>query len=124
MLISDLGIAAAKKRGDEVRFSRAGRRTINKLVDYITWILVAGALGEAFGNPFGIPLLPALTLLVVYGFEINSCYHNYFESKGKKVNVDFFSIFRNRVDTIEIHEPGKKRRSVKIQSSSSSDSYL
>jgi hypothetical protein len=37
--------------------------------------------------PFEIPLLSGLVLLVVYGFEINSCFCNYFEGRGKKVKV-------------------------------------
>ena len=37
LIIVDLrfGIAASKKRGERIRFSRAGRRTINKMVDYL-----------------------------------------------------------------------------------------
>ena len=74
LIIVDLrfGIAAARKRGEKIRFSRAGRRTINKMVDYLCWILLAGAIGKAFGIPFDIPLLPSIVLLVIYGFEINS----------------------------------------------------
>ena len=59
------GIEAAKFRKEKIRKSRAGRRTINKMVDYLCWILLAGALDKAFGIPFDIPLLPALVLLVV-----------------------------------------------------------
>ena len=72
LIIVDLrfGIAASKKRGERIRFSRAGRRTINKMVDYLCWILLAGAIGKTFGEPFDIPLLPSIVLLVIYGFEI------------------------------------------------------
>ena len=84
LIFADLrfGIAAAKKRGEKIRISRAGRRTINKIVDYLCWILVAGAMGKAFGIPFNIPVLPAITLLVVCGLEINSVFMNYFEARG------------------------------------------
>ena len=99
LIIADLrfGIAAAKKRGEQIRFSRAGRRTINKIVDYLCWILLAGAIGKAFGLPFDIPILPAIVLLVIYGFEINSCYGNYFEAHGKKVKVNIFKYFSKRL---------------------------
>jgi len=109
LILADLrfGIRAARVRGEAIRLSRAWRRTINKLVDYTCWIFLAGALDKAFGVPFSIPLLPALVLLVVYGIEVNSCFHNYFESIGKKVSVDFFSIFRKKTDIIEIQENGK-----------------
>lgn len=103
LIIADLrfGISAAKKRGEQIRFSRAGRRTINKTVDYLCWILLAGAIGKAFGIPFDIPILPASVLLVIYGFEINSCYGNYFEAHGKKVKINIFKYFSKKADIIE-----------------------
>jgi uncharacterized membrane protein YfcA len=109
LVLADLrfGIRAARYRGEKIRVSRAGRRTINKLVDYTCWIFMAGAIDKAFGAPFGIPILPALTMLAVYGFEVNSCFHNYFEAKGKDVKIDFFGIFRKKMDIIEVQEKTK-----------------
>lgn len=106
LILVDLrfGIAAAKMRGEMVRFSRAGRRTVNKAVDYVCWILLAGAFGKAFGIPFDIPLLPAIVLIVVFGFEINSCFNNYFEAHGKKFKLNIFSFLSKKVDLIEIEE--------------------
>ena len=106
LIIADLrfGIAAAKKRGEQIRFSRAGRRTINKIVDYLCWILLAGAIGKAFGLPFDLPILPAIVLLVIYGFEINSCYGNYFEAHGKKVKINIFKYFSKKADIIDVEE--------------------
>ena len=110
LIIVDLrfGIAASKKRGERIRFSRAGRRTINKMVDYLCWILLAGAIGKTFGEPFDIPLLPSIVLLVIYGFEINSCYGNYFEAHGRHVKVDIFKFFRRKSDIIDIEEKTEK----------------
>lgn len=106
LIFADLrfGIAAAKKRGEKIRISRAGRRTINKIVDYLCWILVAGAMGKAFGIPFNIPVLPAITLLVVCGLEINSVFMNYFEARGKKVKVNIFKYFAKKTDIIDVEE--------------------
>lgn len=106
LIIADLrfGITAAKKRGEQIRFSRAGRRTINKIVDYLCWILLAGAIGKTFGTSLDMPILPAMVLLVIYGFEINSCYGNYFESRGKKVKVNIFKYFSKKTDIIETEE--------------------
>jgi uncharacterized membrane protein YfcA len=105
LIIADLrfGVRAAKARGEKIRFSRAGRRTINKLVDYACWVFLAAALDKAF-LPFSIPLLPGLVLLAVYGFEVNSCYSNYFEARGKKVKIDILKLFRKKMDIIEIKE--------------------
>ena len=43
LIIADFkfGIEASKKRGETIRKSRAIRRTVNKMIDYICWILVA-----------------------------------------------------------------------------------
>ncbi len=95
------GIDAARHRGEPIRKSRAVRRTFNKIIDYLCWILVATSFGEAFGTPFGIPILPALVLLVVYGCEINSCFNNYFEAHGSRFRVDIFKWLRRRTDIIE-----------------------
>jgi hypothetical protein len=108
LIVVDLrfGVRAAKVRGETVRFSSAGRRTMNKFVDYICWIFLAAAINKAFIQ-FDIPLLPGLVLLVIYGLEINSCFSNYFESRGKKIKVDFLGIFRKKVDIIEVKEEEK-----------------
>lgn len=98
------GIRAAKVRGEVIRTSRAIRRTINKMVDYVCWILLAGVLGEAFGEPFSIPLLPLVVLLVIFGCEINSCFSNYFESRGEKIKVNIFKLFRSKAEIIEPEE--------------------
>lgn len=109
LILADLrfGIEAAKKRGEIIRLSRAGRRTINKMVDYLCWVLLAGAIGKAFAIPFDMPILPAAVLLVIYGFEINSCYGNYFESRGKKIKINIFKFFSKKADIIEIEEKEK-----------------
>jgi hypothetical protein len=78
--------------------SRAIRRSANKIIDYLCWILVATSFGEAFGTPFGIPILPALVLLVVYGCEINSCFNNYFEARGSKLRINIFKWLKNKSD--------------------------
>lgn len=100
LILVDLrfGISAAKQRGEQVRISRAARRTINKLVDYICWISVAWVLGGSFGKVFDIPLLAAIIMLVVCAVEVSSIFDNFFEARGinKKFNVFKFvsKIFR------------------------------
>lgn len=91
LIIGDLrfGVMASRRRGEKIRHSRAARRTINKLVDYICWISIAWVLGGSFGRVFGIPLLPAIVMLVVCIIEISSIVNNYLEYKGlnKRLNV-------------------------------------
>ena len=88
LIIADFkfGIEASKKRGETIRKSRAIRRTVNKMIDYICWILVATSFGAAFGQPFDIPILPAVVL---------------FESRGSKFRINIFKWFKNKADIIE-----------------------
>lgn len=90
---SRFGIAAARKRGETIRTSRKWRRAINKLVDYVCWVTLAGLFGQAYGEILGIPILSALFLLIVYGVEISSCFNNYFEYKGIKKRINIFKLF-------------------------------
>ncbi|MBR2030639.1 MAG: phage holin family protein [Alistipes sp.] len=91
LIVADtrFGVEASVKRGETFRPSRMMRRMINKFVDYICWITLAGVVGNAFGTVLGIPILSALILLIVYGIELTSCFNNYFEFKGvnKKINI-------------------------------------
>ena len=91
LIVADtrFGVEASIKRGETFRPSRMMRRMINKFVDYICWITLAGVIGNPFGTVLGIPILSAIILLVVYGIEITSCFNNYFEFKGinKKINI-------------------------------------
>lgn len=86
---SRFGTLAAIKRGEKIRKSRKWRRAINKMVDYICWITLAGFIGQTFGASFHIPLLSIIMLCIVYGIELTSIFNNYFEYKGinKKFNA-------------------------------------
>lgn len=111
LVLADLkfGIDAARHRGEVIRKSRAVRRSINKVIDYLCWILVATSFGQAFGTPFGIPVLPAIVLLVVYGCEINSCFNNYFEAHGSRLRINIFKWFKSKNDIIVPDEPTGKQ---------------
>jgi hypothetical protein len=90
---SRFGIEAAKKRGETIRQSRKWRRAINKLVDYICWISLAGVFSNAYSEVLGVPMLSAIVMLVVYAIEIVSCFNNYFEFKGINIRLSFSTIF-------------------------------
>lgn len=94
LIIADLnfGIKAARKRGDVIRRSKAIRRSINKLVDYICWIAIAWVLGVSFSSPFNIPLLPLIVIAFVYGIELQSIVDNYLEYKGVKKRLSLFKL--------------------------------
>lgn len=91
LVLTDLrfGIKAARCRGEKIRVSRAWRRTINKMIDYLCWVTVAEVCSRTFGVSLGAPIVSLGALLIIYGIEINSCFNNYFEYKGirKKLNL-------------------------------------
>ena len=107
---SRFGIKASKKRGEKVRPSRMWRRAINKLVDYICWVTLAGMIGQTFGTRLGVPLLSVIMLCIVYGIELTSIFNNYFEYKGvaKKFNsLKFFSKIFNKPEIEDCIEDKK-----------------
>lgn len=110
LTIADLrfGISAARRRKEQVKWSRAIRRTFNKITSYAIWIILAYTFGQAFGMPFGIELLPLIMLLVIYGVELESIYANYFASRGKNLKINVFKFFSKKTDIIEIEDSKTK----------------
>lgn len=100
LIIADtkFGTEAAQKRGEKIRVSRLWRRAINKLVDYICWITLAGMFGQTFGGFLGVPALSMVIILVIYAIELTSCFNNYFEFKGIKKKINLFNLFgKNKI---------------------------
>lgn len=83
---------AAKKRGEKIRFSRAIRRTINKMVDYLCWVTLAEVCSMTFEITIGVPVISMGMLFIIYGIEINSCVNNYLEYKGIKKKFNFYKL--------------------------------
>ena len=116
LVLCDLnfGVAAAKRRKKDaikagreyepVRFSRAGRRTLNKVTDYVCWVTLAGLFGQAFGQILGIPALAAIILLVIYALELSSCFSNYFAARGINKRVNLWGFFSKKLDIIEVED--------------------
>lgn len=106
LTLADLkfGIAASKYRKEDVKKSKAVRRTLDKISSYILWVILAYTFGQAFTLPFGIDLLPMLMLLIIYGVELESIYVNYFASKGRNVKVNILKYFSRKADIIEIDD--------------------
>ena len=90
---SRFGIQASRKRGEAIRTSRAVRRAINKLVDYICWVTLAGMIGQTFGTAFHIQLLSIIVLCIVYSIELTSIFNNYFFYKGIKKKFNGWKFF-------------------------------
>lgn len=107
LIVADLrwGIAKVKynnsiavqkgEKQQEIRTSWAIRRSVNKFMDYLLWITIAGLLGQSFGNLLGIPTLSLITLVFVYYTELNSCFNNYYASKGLPANFNIIQAVKN-----------------------------
>ena len=82
LIMADLrfGILAARKRGEQIRGSRMRRRTMNKMLDYVTWIFVAYICRHSFG--------------VVLGSVIN----NYAEYRGYGKILNLWKLIIGRHD--------------------------
>lgn len=98
------GVLAAKKRGENVRFSRAIKRTGNKMVDYTCWLLLSWALGLAFKEFIESDFIPHIVLAVIFGIEIESCFSNYFEIKGKRLKINIIDFLTKKTNIIEIED--------------------
>ena len=88
------GIRESKYVGTPIRISRACRRTINKFIDYILYILMGAFLGKALGSPFGFdPMIVASVVMVLcYGFEIDSIYGHICVLHGIKNRISIWRI--------------------------------
>ena len=51
------GVKAAIARGEEIRPSRAVRRTINKMVDYLCWVTLAEVCTMTFDGTLVVPVV-------------------------------------------------------------------
>lgn len=94
LVLADLrfGIKAARKRRETIRTSRAWRRTINKMVDYLCWVSVAEMCSRTFGVSLGAPVVSLAVLFIIYGIELSSCVNNYLEYKGARKKFNFFRL--------------------------------
>ena len=106
LILGDLrfGIAAAKKRGERIRPSRAVRRSINKLVDYICWLSIATVCGINFGTIFDVPLLSVIIMAIVCLIELSSIIDNYLEYKGIKQKVNLIKLIAHIFRRPEIED--------------------
>lgn len=101
------GLLAAKVREEQIRPSRAWRRTLNKMVDYLCWVTLAEVCSRTFGVSIGVPVVSMAMLFIIYGIELNSCVNNYLEYKGIKKKWNFFRLV-GKEDLLQDPEPESK----------------
>lgn len=95
LIVADLyfGIEAAHRRKEEVRLSRACRRTINKMCEYLCWVMLATTLSIGFE----VDWLKYTIFAIVYGIELSSCFSNYFAAHGKRFKFDVLKFIGKRI---------------------------
>lgn len=78
LIIADfwLGVSESRMVGKEIRRSKAWRRTFNKVVDYMCYLMVAGLFGKAIGEPMGMNVLrvASIVMLLTCAWELDSIY--------------------------------------------------
>lgn len=95
----------AKEAGDDAiakdskfRFSKAGRRTANKIVDYLTYLVVGCLAGMAITEPLGWAnhvTTSAVCLIFACAFEVSSIIGHICVIKGIDVpKLTFKSVFK------------------------------
>lgn len=108
------GLLAAKARKEQIRPSRAWRRTLNKMVDYLCWVTLAEVCSRTFGVSIGVPVVSMAMLFIIYGIELNSCVNNYLEYKGIKKKWNFFRLV-GKEDLLQDPEPESENKPKEIE---------
>lgn len=88
LIVADLkfGIEKAMAQGEIIRTSRALRRTINKFIDYLCWLMFGVVFAEAFAVPLGIEYMTVTVCIMLLACfnEIDSIIQNYHAARGIK----------------------------------------
>ena len=98
------GLLAAKKRGEKIRGSRAIRRTLNKVVDFVCWIAITWCLGHTFSDALHIPILTIIVLATIYLVELSSVIDNYFEYKGITTRISITKLLKKLFSKAHIED--------------------
>lgn len=119
LILSDFwfGISVRRMQGIEVRKSIAGRRTLNKVIDYLCYVLLGAVIGKAIGDPYGLnPITVSITIMILcYCFEIDSIYNHICELHGVKKRYSIWVILWKFI-TFKFKDVGEAFQDMKNQS--------
>ena len=119
LILSDFwfGISVSRMQGIEVRKSKAGRRTLNKVIDYLCYVLLGAVIGKAIGDPYGLnPITVSITIMILcYCFEIDSIYNHICELHGVKKRYSIWTILWKFI-TFKFKDVGEAFQDMKNQS--------
>lgn len=119
LILSDFwfGISVSRMQGIEVRKSRAGRKTLNKVIDYLCYVLLGAVIGKAIGDPYGLnPITVSITIMILcYCFEIDSIYNHICELHGVKKRYSIWTILWKLI-TFKFKDVGEAFQDMRNQS--------
>lgn len=119
LILSDFwfGISVSRMQGIEVRKSKAGRRTLNKVIDYLCYVLLGAVIGKAIGDPYGLNhITVSITIMILcYCFEIDSIYNHICELHGVKKRYSIWTILWKFI-TFKFKDVGEAFQDMKNQS--------
>lgn len=119
LILSDFwfGISVSRMQGIEVRKSKAGRRTLNKVIDYLCYVLLGAVIGKAIGDPYGLnPITVSITIMILcYCFEIDSIYNHICELHGVKKRYSIWAILGKFI-TFKFKDVGEAFQDMRNQS--------
>lgn len=84
-------IAEKRLRKKRVSVWKETYKGISTFADYICWLFIAGSIGRAFGEPFGLELLTACILAIIYGVRLTKCFNEYFKACGSNTRINIFN---------------------------------
>lgn len=110
------GISDARSKGEEVRFSRAGRRTCNKAIDYTCYLIVGCLLGLGIFEPLGICshiTTSAIGIGLGCVFDLNSIIGHICSVHGLKFKLNLWKVLlklmeKKHEDLAEAIQEGKE----------------
>lgn len=119
LILSDFwfGISVSRMQGIEIRKSKAGRRTLNKVIDYLCYVLLGAVIGKAIGDPYGLnPITVSITIMILcYCFEIDSIYNHICELHGVKKRYSIWAILWKLI-TFKFKDVGEAFQDMRNQS--------
>lgn len=91
LIIVDLWLGVHKSIANnvDIRASRALRRTMMKIADYLCVVILGAVVGKALGEPLGCSAIVIAVVLMSIAClcELDSIISNWGEIKGVKINV-------------------------------------
>lgn len=82
LLVSKFGRENARLKGEEVTWGKTLKMAINKIFNYICWIMIACTLSIAFSSD----AITIVIMAIVYGLEVMKVILRYVQSQGYEVN--------------------------------------